>query len=81
MASVHATVTPRARLWWQPKHLRFDADSGQAGGAFEARLNVPVAGPAEVYAELDAKSEGWMIGNAFLGPSLNFRTGFEAVVF
>jgi hypothetical protein len=78
---LRATLTPRARLWWQPKHLRFDASSAQVGAAVEARLNVPVVGPAELYAEVDAKSAGWMVGNAFLGPSLNFRTGFEAVVF
>jgi hypothetical protein len=35
----------------------------------------------ELYAQGEAKSEGWVVGNVFLDPALNLRTGIEALAF
>jgi hypothetical protein len=75
------SVTPRARLWLQPKDRRFDANEASLGGALEARLNAVVYRGVELYVEGAAKSEGWMMGNEFSGESLNLRTGVEGFVF
>lgn len=76
-----ATLSPRVRLWLQPKDLRFFAGSAAPGGALEVRLNVPLFSGFEFYAEGQAKSVGWVAGNVFLEQSLNLRTGLEAFVF
>jgi hypothetical protein len=76
-----AVLSPRVRLWLQPREQRFFASSAAPGGALELRLNVPLFGDFELYVEGQAKSAGWVPGNVFLGPSLNLRTGFEAFAF
>jgi hypothetical protein len=76
-----ATLTPRVRLWLQPKDQLFFADSVAPGGALEVRLNLPLFPHFELYAEVQGKTAGWMPGNVFLGPSVNLRTGLEAFVF
>jgi len=76
-----ATLTPRMRLWLQPKNQRFFAKSGAPGGALEVRANVPLVGPLEFYLEASAKSAGWVPGNVYLDPNVNLRSGFEATIF
>jgi hypothetical protein len=76
-----ATLSPRVRLWLQPRDQRFFAGSAAPGGALEARLNVPLSRGFELYVEAQAKSVGWVPGNVFLEQSLNLRTGLEAFVF
>jgi hypothetical protein len=76
-----ATLSPRVSAWLQPKDQRFFADSASPGGAVELRLNLPLHGSIDVYAEASAKSAGWMVGDVFLEESLNLRTGIEAFAF
>ena len=76
-----AKLTPRARLWLQPKDQRFFAGSAAPGAALELRANVPLYEPLEFYLEASAKTPGWIPGNVFLDESVNLRLGFEAVVF
>jgi hypothetical protein len=37
--------------------------------------------PFEFYLEASAKTAGWLPGNAYLDPTLNLRSGLEAVLF
>ncbi|MEO8183675.1 MAG: hypothetical protein ABI895_33000 [Deltaproteobacteria bacterium] len=60
-----ATLTPRVRLWLQPKDQLFFADSISPGGALEVRLNLPLLPHVELYAEAMAKTAGWVPGNVF----------------
>jgi hypothetical protein len=76
-----AQLTPRVRLWLQPKDQLFFAGSVAPGGALELRLNVPLLSRFDFYVEGMAKTAGWIPGNVFLGPSLNLRTGLEAFAF
>lgn len=76
-----ASVTPRLRLWAQPKSQLFFANSAAPGGLLEARLNLPLVSKFEFYVEGSAKTAGWVPGNVFLDPALNLRTGFDAVFF
>ena len=76
-----ATLSPRVRLWLQPKDQRLVAGSAAPGGALEVRLNVPLFRDFEFYVEGQAKSVGWVPGTVFLEQSLNLRTGLEAFVF
>lgn len=77
----NANLTPRVRLWLQPKDQLFAASSARPGGSLEARLSVPLWSSFEFYVEGAAKSVGWVPGNEFLHQSLNLRTGLEAFVF
>jgi hypothetical protein len=76
-----ANLTPRVRLWLQPKDQLFFAESAAFGGSLEARLNLPLSPEFELYVEAAGKTVGWIPGNEFLHESLNLRTGLEAFLF
>jgi hypothetical protein len=77
----NANLTPRVRLWLQPKDQSYYAESAAFGGSLEARLNVPLLPELELYVEVAGKTVGWIPGNEFLHESLNLRTGLEAFLF
>lgn len=76
-----SSVSPRLQLWLQPKAQRFFAGSASPGGALGLRANLPFHAPFEVYLEASAKTAGWIPGNVYLDPTLNLRSGLEAVLF
>ena len=69
-------LTGEASAWLQPEDLLFDAPGAMPGGALLAGLSVPFAGGLELWAEADAKSEGWVPGNVYLDPAVQARAGF-----
>jgi hypothetical protein len=77
----NASLTPRVRLWLQPRSQRFFAHAASPGASLEARVNVPIVPSFDFYLEAEGKSRGWVPGNVFLDQSLNVRSGFEAFVF
>ncbi len=78
---LEARLSPRVRLWLQPREQLFFAESAAFGGSLEARLNIPLSPELELYVEAAGKTPGWIPGNEFLHESLNLRTGLEAFLF
>lgn len=76
-----AHISPRARLWLQPRDQLFFARSAAFGGGLEARLSVPLNPELKLYVEAAGKTVGWIPGNELLHESLNLRTGLEAFLF
>ena len=68
-------LTGEASAWLQPEDLRFDAPGMLPGGSMLAGLALPFAGGIELWAEVDAKSEGWVPGNVYLDPAVQARAG------
>jgi hypothetical protein len=68
-------LTGGASAWLQPERLRFDAQGISPGGAVLGGVSLPLAGGLELWAEADAKSEGWLPGNVYLDPAVQARAG------
>jgi hypothetical protein len=68
-------LTGSASAWLQPDGLLFNSDGVLPGGALLAGAAVPFVGGLEIWAEADAKSEGWVPGNVYLDPAVQARAG------
>ncbi len=67
--------SPRLALWLQPKGQRLDSEAAQAGMLASERLDVWLSSASSAYAEIEAKSGGWVAGTVSLGPALALRVG------
>jgi hypothetical protein len=65
----------RAMLWLQPKDQLFTTTKAQAGALLQCRGKYQVGKIISVYAELEAKTAGWVAGNPYLTKNLTMRTG------
>ncbi len=65
----------RMALWQQPQSLAFTADDGKWGGALTLR-GYKAIGNWAPYAQLEAKTEGWLAGNVYLEPNYSVQLGF-----
>ncbi len=64
------TLSPRVAFWKQPDHLLFRDLGGRLGGLAGVRVH-----RRKWFAEIEAKSAGWVEGNVHLDRSLNVRVG------
>ena len=71
---MEATFDQRFRiaLWKQPDHSMFRDRNGRLGGLVSARFQ-----RRRWFAELEAKSAGWVEGNVHLDRSISVRAGFS----
>lgn len=67
----------RAMLWLQPKDQLFKTTKAEAGGLLQLRSRHQLTNQFSLYAELEAKTDGWVAGNPYLNKNLTFRTGFS----
>jgi hypothetical protein len=66
----------RIMAFSQPEGQRFRESNGEPGGLIGAGLSVPLIDKSfEFFIEGDAKSDGWIEGNIYLGDSLQIRSG------
>lgn len=66
-------VSPRIALWRQPD--RFADSDGSIGGLLGLRVAKPMGGRVGAFAEVDAKTSGWVAGNVHLDPAAEVRFG------
>ena len=66
-----ARITPRLALWSQPSNQRFRDSAGRFGALAGVQVR-----RGRWYAELDAKSAGWVAANVHLDRSASARLGF-----
>jgi hypothetical protein len=62
-------------LWLQPRDQLFAEGRWRPGALLSLRLDAWIAGPVFGWAEVEAKTEGWVSGNAWLDPNLAGRLG------
>lgn len=71
-----ATVGTSA--WLQPKDQRYSSASVEPGAALLLGVAQPLGKTFELLGEMDAKSKGWIPGNAYLGAAFQVRAGIQA---
>lgn len=70
VAGRRVEVTPRVALWIQPEHQRFRDGNSKPGGLAALRVRYRRA-----FVDLEAKSAGWVAGNAHLDGNVGVRVG------
>ncbi|MDB5106723.1 MAG: hypothetical protein JWP91_4412 [Fibrobacteres bacterium] len=70
-------VTLGASAWLQPDDQRYRTTDILPGGAISLGAAVPLRGALEVFGEADAKTPGWMPGNAYLDAAAQARAGLQ----
>lgn len=65
----------RVALWRQPQALAFATSEWKWGGALTLRA-MKAKGNWTPYAQLEAKTEGWLAGNVYLDPNYSAQLGF-----
>jgi hypothetical protein len=66
-------------LWTQPENQSFFAEKGNLGGALWFQASIQ-QGRWRPYLEIDAKSQGWILGNVYLDPNLSIRMGVKYLI-
>ena len=66
----------RIMAYCQPEDQMYREDEAEPGGLIGAGLSVPLTSKSiEFFIEGDAKSDGWVEGNLYLGESVQLRSG------
>jgi hypothetical protein len=71
-------LTPRLILWLQPEDQTFSTRTAQAGLLVSAQARAKLSPVFGAFGELGYKTEGWVMGNMYLGPTLFGRAGVTA---
>jgi len=66
--------SPSIAFWLQPKNLSFDEKKGELGGMLRLKV-LANTGTLCPYVELQAKTNGWVLGNVFLENNLSVNAG------
>jgi hypothetical protein len=74
-------LSVRTSVWLQPKGQQFYADSSELGGIATLKFNFPSYRQWETFLELEAKTQGWVAGNVYLGDNVSMRLGVAAKLF
>lgn len=61
--------------WLQPEGLRWDAAALRPGGRVCLQLDARAGRGLEAFVAIDAKTAGWVMGDAYLGPNVSGRAG------
>jgi hypothetical protein len=68
-------VSPHLAFWLQPADQRFDARSGRGGGLIGCRFDKGFRNDLTVYANVEAKTDGWVAGNEYLESNASLKIG------
>lgn len=70
-------LTPRVGLWLQPEGQRFRTSAADAGGLAALRVRSALSRRVGAFAELEAKTAGWVAGNPYLDRNVTLRVGLS----
>jgi hypothetical protein len=73
-------VTPGAMVWLQPSRGRWDDGAASPGAQLRLRVSWLVTPGVAAFAEVQAKTAGWVAGTVLLGAGMEGRLGFSAVL-
>ncbi|NCU04628.1 MAG: hypothetical protein GXC73_11635, partial [Chitinophagaceae bacterium] len=65
----------RAMLWLQPKDQLYADEKAKAGGLLQVRGLYRAGKQLLLFAEAEAKTDGWVAGNPYLDANLTVRMG------
>jgi hypothetical protein len=68
-------LSPRLSAWRQPAGQSFRTAEAALGGLAALRMDYRQAGRLGAFAEVEAKTSGWVSGNVYLDRNLSVRTG------
>lgn len=80
-AGQNLTLSARTGLWLQPARQRFAARDATPGFRIGLRVGYWPASWGEIFAEIEAKSRGWVAGNVYLDGNLSVRSGVAVRAF
>ena len=69
------SLTPRIAVWLQPKDQRFRTVRSDAGGLAGVRVRMPLSARLGAFADVEAKTEGWIAGVPYLDRNVTVRLG------
>ncbi|HUQ83021.1 MAG TPA: hypothetical protein VM076_17850 [Gemmatimonadaceae bacterium] len=70
-------LTPRVGLWLQPEGQRFRTSDADAGGLAALRVRTLLSRRLGAFAELEAKTAGWVAGVPYLDRNVALRLGLS----
>jgi hypothetical protein len=73
-------ISPHLLLGMQPLDQSFRTSKAAFAGLFECKFELSTRAAFRPFAELSAKSKGWIAGNEFLDRNLSFRCGVIGVL-
>ena len=73
-------ISPRAAVWLQPDHQRFDSDAAKPGGLIALRVHRRGSGRLSGYVDVEAKSAGWVAGRVYLRRNVSVRVGVSVTL-
>lgn len=62
-------------IWQQPVAQDFRTAAGEIGGLLSVRADLPLTKHWGTYAEVSAKTNGWVAGTVYLGDNMSTRVG------
>lgn len=68
-------IQARGMLWLQPKEQLFTSTKAEPGGLLQLRAFYPTGKSLKLYAEAEAKTNGWVAANPYLDPNVTVRMG------
>ena len=74
-------VTPTLGVWLQPAHDRFDDTAARPGALARLKLAWLATGRLSAFAEVQAKSAGWVAGTPRLDAAVEARVGVVGIIF
>jgi hypothetical protein len=74
-------LTPRVGLWLQPDGQRFRTSDADAGGLAALRVRSALSRRVGAFAEMEAKTAGWVAGVPYLDRNVTLRVGLSTVEF
>lgn len=73
-------LSPRIAMWLQPEEQGFRTREAAPGALASLRILRPGASGWGGFAEIEAKTSGWVAGNVHLDPSLSLRVGGSLLI-
>jgi hypothetical protein len=74
------TITPRVALWQQPEGQLFRSTNGDVGGLVAVKIQHTRGPRFGAFAELQAKSAGWVAGVESLDRNVSLRVGLSVIL-
>ncbi len=74
-------LSVRTSLWLQPRAQQFYTNDSELGGIATVKFNLPTGSQWETFIEMEAKTQGWVAGNVYLGDNISVRLGLAVKLY
>ena len=77
LTGVPLAFSPALSFWVQPESQGFYDATGKVGGSLQIETTYELGESFAIAGSVSYKTEGWMLGNPYLGKSFGFRCGVK----